>query len=150
VVAGGRGGFEGFGESFRMVRRFLGTSAIATLILLAIQYAVSFLAYPAIIPLQIAIFTSAQQNQMPHVTPVLIVLAVVGYALVIVGAYAYFGFAALVQTGLYLELRAALEAQPERMPLAYAPGAPLPPAELPPQSLTPADVPPEALPPASD
>ena len=44
VVTGGRDGFTAIGESFRLVVRFFGSSAIVLLVLLGIQYGISLLA----------------------------------------------------------------------------------------------------------
>lgn len=108
VIAGNRGGFAAFGESYRLVRRNLGASAITLVVLFAIQYGISFLALPAILPLQLSIMMSAQSGNagLPHFELWQLIVAGVGYTIVIGLTYLYMGFGALVKTGLYRELRA--------------------------------------------
>jgi hypothetical protein len=121
AVIAGRDGFAALGESLRTVRRHFGTSAIATLILFAIQYALSFVAYPFILPLQIAWIVDQPTGRHAtfHVPPTsTIVLAIVGYLLVGALALISFGFTALVQTGIYHTLRARDEPGPPASDLA--------------------------------
>lgn len=108
VIAGGRGGFSAFRESYLLVRHNFGASAITLLLLFAIQYGISFLALPAIFPIQFSIMMSAQSTNagLPHVELWQLILAGVGYTIIIGLSYLYMGFAAIVQTGLYRELRA--------------------------------------------
>jgi hypothetical protein len=111
VIAGGRGGFTAFRESFMLVRRNFGASAITLLLLFAIQYGISFLALPAIFPIQLSIMMSAPSTSgtLPHFELWQLILAGVGYAIIICLSYLYMSFAAIVQTGLYRELRARAE-----------------------------------------
>jgi len=110
AVGGGRAGFAAIRESFQLVRHAFGTSAIALLILWAIQQGISFLAVPFILPLQFGfMFSAANNDPTPHVALWLIAVAAGGYVLIIGASCAYVGYMALVQTGLYHALRARQE-----------------------------------------
>ncbi|GAC1575930.1 MAG: hypothetical protein NVS3B7_08620 [Candidatus Elarobacter sp.] len=112
AVMWGRGGFAALGESFRLVRRSIGRSALGFLMLVAIQYALSFLAYPLLmpilIPLQSAAVTatatdpSALLRALPSVT--VLVACGAGFVLVTLLSYAFYGYFALVLTGMYRSL----------------------------------------------
>ncbi len=104
VVAGGRGGFEAIGESFRLVRRFFVPSLIACLVLYAISYGISFVCMIPILPLELAVMPSAGETTA-HVPPIpLIVFGVLGYLLMIALSLAYTGFYAIAIVGLYRSL----------------------------------------------
>lgn len=109
VVAGRRSGVDAIVESIRLVRHKLAVSALATLILFAIQYAGSFVVFPFLLPMQFAIMTSTANGQqgLPHLEAWQFALAVTGYILLFVLAGASMGFNALVQTGLYRALQPA-------------------------------------------
>lgn len=104
VVSGGRGGFAAIGESFRLVRRFFGTSAIALLVLLGIQYGISFLAAFAIFPLEFAVLPGPGQTE-PHVPPVgLLAVSGIGFVVALLVAQAYTGYYTIAVVGLYRSL----------------------------------------------
>jgi hypothetical protein len=104
VVSGGRGGFAAIGESFRLVRRFFGASAIALLVLLGIQYGISFLATFAILPLEFAIIPGPGQTE-PHMPPLgLILVSGMGFVVAMLAAQAYTGYYAIAIVGLYRSL----------------------------------------------
>ena len=109
VVAGRRSGVDAIVESIRLVRHKLAVSALATLILFAIQYAGSFVVFPFLLPMQFAIMTSTANGQQgpPHLEAWQFALAVTGYILLFVLTGASLGFNALVQTGLYRALQPA-------------------------------------------
>lgn len=100
VVAGGRGGFEAFGESFRLVRRCFGTSAIALLILLALQYVVSLVMYPVILPFDFMMLDN-KNGHVPQISPAMFVVGGVVGVVVGVALYALYGFRAIALIGLY-------------------------------------------------
>ena len=107
AVGGGRPGFTAIRESMLLVRHAFGTSAIALLILWAIQQGISLLALPFLLPLQFSFMMSAANNdKSPHVAVWQIALAAGGYILIIFASCAYVGFMAIVQTGLYHTLSA--------------------------------------------
>lgn len=119
VIAGGRGGFEAIGESFRLVRRFFGQSAITMLILLAIAYGISMIGGIALYPVE----TSAIQpgGTSFHVPPFpLLFGGGLVYLLSLIVTTAYYGFVATVLVGMYRDL----VSQPE--PIPAPPGLPPP------------------------
>jgi hypothetical protein len=107
VVAGRRSGIDAIVESIRLVRHKLAISALATLILFAIQYAASFVVFPFLVPMQFAIMTSTANGQqgLPHLEAWQFALAAAGYILLFALICASMGFNALVQTGLYRALQ---------------------------------------------
>jgi len=110
AVGGERSGFAAIRESFELVRHAFGTSAIALLILWAIQQGISMVAIPFILPLQFGFVLSAANNdQTPHVELWQIAIAGGGYVVIIGASCAYLGYMAIVQTGLYHALRARAE-----------------------------------------
>jgi hypothetical protein len=122
VVSGRFGGFAAFGESWRLVRRFFGTSLIAALILLAINYLISIVCSVVALPLQIVAASSSGSNAASIGALAAAVLfggivAIVGLAL----AYVYAAFYALAMTGLYRWLKARADAEDAA---AYATAAP--------------------------
>ena len=105
VVTGGRDGFAAIGESFNLVKRFFGPSAIVLLVLLAIQYGISMLASAPLFPIQFAIVSSAGQGTQPQLpAPGLLVFAGVWFVLAMVVAQAYVGFYAIAIVGMYRSL----------------------------------------------
>jgi hypothetical protein len=104
VVSGGRGGFAAVGESFRLVRRFFGTSAITLLVLVGIQYGIGFLGAFAIVPLEFGILPGPGQTE-PHLPPPgLCVVSGIGFVLAMLVAQAYTGYYAIAIVGLYRSL----------------------------------------------
>lgn len=104
VVTGGRDGFTAIAESFRLVRRFFGTSAIALLVLLGIHYGISLLATFAIFPLELAILPMLN-SPAPHFPAVpVIALAGLWFILALLAAQAYTGYYAIAIVGLYRSL----------------------------------------------
>lgn len=120
VVAGDRDGFSAIAESFRLVRGFFGLSALAEVILIAISYAFGFVVLPFLVPLQIAIATSPvdAHGRVPFSSVPMWTIAsvVIGYVLMFALTCAYQAFVALVQTGLYHELRARMETSVPAVP----------------------------------
>lgn len=106
AIVGRRGGFEAVGESFRLIRRFFVPSLVTWLALYAIQYALSFLMYGAIVPLQFSMASTGSSTtlQMPQV-PLLVFSGAGGIVTVLV-LLAYAGFSAIVLVGLYRDLTA--------------------------------------------
>jgi hypothetical protein len=141
VVCGGYGGFEAFRESWRLVRRYAGTSAIAILILLAIQYLIVMVMYVGILPLEIGIGAATSgSNHVPNlglVIPLFVLLGVV-MILTLLLSYGFAAYHTLAIVGLYRWLRARAVAEDAAAlvtgPLAFA-GVPLPPAPEPPAPL---------------
>ena len=112
VVAGGRGGFEAIGESFRLVRRFFVPSLVSILVLIAIWYGISFLGAFAILPLEFAILPRGSET-MPRMPPIpLVVASGIGYLVTTVVSTAYTGFFAVALTGLYRDLAPRETASP--------------------------------------
>ena len=143
VVVGRRGGFEAIGESFRLVRRFFGPSAITALILLAISYGISMIGAVAIYPVEIAAVPTGSDTSF-RVPPIpLLVGGGVGYLLTLVVSTAYYGFVATVLVAMYRDLIA----QPERVPVAPVVMTQIP-APVPPPAVSPAAPPAEPPPPA--
>ena len=106
VVSGGRDGFAAIGESFRLVRRFFGTSAIALLVLLGINYGISMVATFPLYPLEFAFLPRAGET-MPHIPPIGLLAATgLWFVLSMVVAQAYLGYFAIAIVGLYRSLRA--------------------------------------------
>ena len=104
VVSGGRGGFNAIGESFRLVRRFFGPSAIALLVLVGIQYGASFLSTLAILPLEFAVMPGPGQTA-PHAPPLGLALASgLVFVLAVLAGQAYTGYYAIAIVGLYRSL----------------------------------------------
>ncbi|HTD37149.1 MAG TPA: hypothetical protein VK669_06535 [Candidatus Limnocylindrales bacterium] len=117
VVVGRRGGFEAIGESFRLVLRFFGGSALTVLILYAISYGISMIGAFALIPLQFSVLPTGTDTEF-HMPPIpLVVGSVLGYVLSLVVSIAYSGFVATVLVGMYRDLIA----QPEPPPAAPPP-----------------------------
>ncbi len=105
VVVGGHGGFAAIAESFRLVRNYFSTSIVAALVLLAIQYGISFLSYPFVLPLQFAFMDSTQKGATIPIIPVpLAVLGGIGYLVILAALYVYQAFYALAIVGLYRSL----------------------------------------------
>jgi hypothetical protein len=141
VVCGGFGGFDAFRESWRLVRRYLGTSAIAVLILLAIQYLITMVMYVGILPLEIGIGAATSgSSRVPNlglVIPLFVLFGVV-MVLMVVFLYAFAAYHTLAIVGLYRWLRAraaaedaaALVAGAGAVPGILLPSAPEPPAAL--------------------
>jgi hypothetical protein len=106
VVSGRCGGFTAIGESFRLVRRFFGTSAISLLVLIAINYGISTVATFPLVPLELAFLPSAGET-VPHVPPIgFLVAAGLWFVLAMIVAQAYLGYSAIAIVGLYRSLRA--------------------------------------------
>jgi hypothetical protein len=114
VVCGGHGGFDGFRESWRLVRRYLGTSAIAILILLAIQYLITMVVYVGILPLEFGIgAASGGGSSAPNLGLLIPLVVVLGVVMIVTAVllYAFAGYHTLAIVGLYrwLHGRAAAE-----------------------------------------
>jgi hypothetical protein len=110
VVSGGCDGFGAIAESFRLVRRFFGTSAISLLVLVAINYGISMVATFPLYPLEFA-FLPRPGETMPHIPPVgLLVAAGLWFVLAMIVAQAYLGYFTIAIVGLYRSLRAQPDA----------------------------------------
>ena len=117
VVAGGRGGFEAIGESFRLVRRYFLASLIACVVLYGISYGISFIGAIPLFPLEFSMMPAAGQTT-PNMPPIpLIAFGVLGYIVTIALSLAYTGFYAIAVVGLYR----SLVAQPLPAPTPPAP-----------------------------
>ncbi len=112
VGTGGRDGFTAIAESFRLVRRFFGTSAIALLVLLGMYYGISMLASFSVFPLELAILPAVGATP-PHYPAIpVIVLAGLWCILALLAAQAYGGYYTIAIVGLYR----SLFAQPAGVP----------------------------------
>ena len=110
VVSGRCDGFTAIGESFRLVHRFFGASAIALLILLAISYGISTVATIPLFPLELA-FLPRPGETMPHIPAVgFLVAAGLWFFLAMIVAQVYLGYFTLAIVGLYRSLRAQPDA----------------------------------------
>lgn len=106
VVSGGRGGFAAIAESFRLVYRFFGPSAIVLLVLVAIRYGIGFLAAFAIVPLEFAMIP-APGHAMPQLPPIgLLTFSAVMFVIALLAAEAYGGYYTIAVVGLYRSLAA--------------------------------------------
>ncbi|MGD0053044.1 MAG: hypothetical protein ABSD03_14675 [Vulcanimicrobiaceae bacterium] len=112
VVGGGRGGFAAIEESFRLVQRYFGASALALLVVIAIQYAISLLFTPlnfvalAVLGFPMTPSTTPQPPPTLHLPPIPeLVVAGVLFFIAMACLYAYYGFYALMLCGLYRSLR---------------------------------------------
>ena len=147
VVVGRRGGFEAIGESFRLVRRFFGQSAITALVLLAIAYGISMIGGFAIFPVEMAALPQGSQTEL-RVPPIPLLLGGgLGYLVSIVASTAYYGFVATMLVGMYRDLVSQPEPEPVPVVAGYPAAAPGPP---PPSAPVPPAVPPPAGPPQQD
>ena len=114
VVCGGHGGFDAFRESWRLVRRYLGISAIAVLILLAIQYLITMVMYVGILPLEFGIGAATSgSGHVPNLGLVIPLLVLLGVVLIVTVAllYGFAGYHTLAIVGLYRWLRARAAAE---------------------------------------
>jgi len=113
VVSGGFGGFAAFGESWRLVRRYFGISAIACLILIALQYVISLALYVLIVPIEIGMALAGNGQATPSllVIGVLAVVLLVASLVMLVILYAYHAYYTLALVGLYRWLRARAAAE---------------------------------------
>jgi hypothetical protein len=145
VVVGRRGGFEAIGESFRLVRRYFGQSAITALVLLAIAYGISMIGGFAIVPLESAAMPGGSQPQFRIPPAPLLIGAGLGYLVSFFASTAYNGFVATLLVGMYRDL----VTQPEPAPVfaGYPPAAPPPPPPgvPPPAGPSPQDAPPPPI-----
>lgn len=130
AVVGRRGGFEAIGESFRLVRRFFGTSALTALVLVAISYGIGMIGGFAVYPVEIAAMPVGGSDPTAFRVPPIPLLVGSGlvYVVSLVASMAYYGFAATVLVGLYRDLIA----RPEPAPVSLAAAAPYPPPAPPP------------------
>jgi hypothetical protein len=128
VVVGRRGGFEAIGESFRLVRRYFGQSAITALVLLAIAYGISMVGGFAIFPVEMAAFPTGSQTEFRMPPIPLLVGGGLGYLISIVASTAYYGFVATMLVGMYRDLVAQPEPVPVQVFAGYPPAAPVPPS----------------------
>ena len=101
VVSGRRDGFTAIAESYRLVRRFFGTSGITLLVLLGINYGISTLASLPLYPLEFAFLPSVGQTT-PRMPPVGLLLAVgCWFVFAMIVAQAYLGYYTIAIVGLY-------------------------------------------------
>ncbi len=135
VVCGGYGGFEAFGESWRLVRRYLGTSAIAVLILLAMQYLITLVMYAGILPLEFGIGAAGGSPSAPNLGAAVPLLVLLGIVLLVTMAllFAFAGYHTLAIVGLYrwLRERASVEDAAVLRGPAVAAAAPMVPPAVP-------------------
>ena len=104
AIGGGRGGFEAISESFRLVQRFFVPSLITIIVLLGIQYGISFIGVIPILPLEFAVMPTGS-DQVPHFPPIpLLLFGGVGYLVSIALLLAYNGFYAIALVGMYRNL----------------------------------------------
>lgn len=123
VVSGGCDGFTAIGESFRLVRRFFGTSAIALLVLIAISYGISMTASFPLYPLEFAFLPTAGQPA-PHLPAVgFLVAAGLWFVVAMIAAQAYLGYYTIAIVGLYRSLHAQPSVEPPPRPIAPVPAA---------------------------
>ena len=106
VVSGGFGGFAAFGESWRLVRRYFGTSAITMLILIAINYLISMVAWVAIVPFEFMAGGSGQGHPTLGAIAALIVVGGIVGIVVMIASLVYTAYYAIALTGLYRWLHA--------------------------------------------
>jgi hypothetical protein len=141
VVCGGYGGFAAFRESWRLVRRYLGTSAIAVLILLAVQYLITMVMYVGILPLEFGLGAATSgSHSVPNLGVVIPLLVLLGVVLIVTMMllYAFAGYHTLAIVGLYRWLRARAAAEDAALvagPVAVAAVPLVPPAPEPPAAL---------------
>lgn len=133
AIGGGRTGFAAIAESYRLVRSTFVRSAIGIALLIAVQYALSLAAYPALLPL-IFPFLSASRASTPGAAlplpsvPLLIACGT-AYLVITLASFAYYGYFALVLVGMYRslvgrgELTGMVVGPAARAPGAGAPGA---------------------------
>ncbi len=122
VVSGGRGGFEAFGESFRLVRAYFVPSIIAMLVLYGIWYGVSLVGSVAIVPLEMSVMPEGSSDAGLRMPPIpLMIGSAFAYVITLVASIAYAGFIAVALTGLYRELTGRL-ASPQPAPRIELPG----------------------------
>jgi hypothetical protein len=124
AIVGRRGGFEAIGESFSLIRRFFVPSLVTWLALYAIQYALSFLMFGAILPLNSSIVPTGSQTALQFPPIPMLMFGGFSYAISVIALLAYIGFSAIVQVGLYRDLIA----QPDSAPPARPAPSPMPPA----------------------
>jgi|HubBroStandDraft_1064217.scaffolds.fasta_scaffold64537_2 hypothetical protein len=116
VVGGRRGGFAAVEESLRIVRRYFGASALALLVAIAIEYAISLLFTPlsffafALVGIPLTPPTTSTPPPTLHMPPMpALVGAGVIFFLAMACLYAYYSFYALLTCGLYRSLRECSE-----------------------------------------
>ena len=133
AIVGGTGGFAAIGESWRLMRRFFGITALAVLILLAIRYAVTFVAYVFIIPLQIGVSFAGNGHAAASIVALVVLagLLCIASLVLVVALCAEFAFSTLATVGLYRWLRARAAA--EDAAAAAGPPVPVGPAGAPPE-----------------
>lgn len=106
AVGGRRSGFAAVGESFRMVRRSLGRSALVMLCLCAIMYGINIVGGLALFPVQLAVIPSGP-DAVPQPPPLaLMIVCGAVYLVFMLASMAFNGFSALVIAGLYRLLAA--------------------------------------------
>jgi hypothetical protein len=128
VVSGRIGGFEAFRESWRLVRRYFGSSAIACLILIALQYLISLVLYVLILPLEVVMAVAGNGHSTASLVAmgiVAVLLAIVSLLMIVV-LYAYQAYHALAIVGLYRWLRARADTE-DAAAVAAAAAGPAPP-----------------------
>jgi hypothetical protein len=105
VVTGGRDGFTAIGESFRLVQRFFGASAIVLLVLIAIQYGISMVASVPLYVFQFATLTTMESHK-GGVVPALGALVLIGvwFVFAMIVLLAYKGYYTIAIVGLYRSL----------------------------------------------
>ena len=139
VVVGGSGGFGGFRESWRLVRRYFGTSVVAMLILYAFQYLISTVFSFALMPLEFGLMAAAGTDGKPSYAALggLGILLLIVVLVMLVVLFAYQAYFTLALTGLYRWLHARADdedrAAAAGVPLlatAAVPEPPAPPATL--------------------
>ncbi len=107
VVTGGRDGFTAIAESFRLVLRFFGSSAITLLILIAIQYGIGIVGSLPLYPLQFAMMASMGNQSTPHLPAIgagFLAFAVLWFVVIMIAGQAYTAYYTVALVGLYRSL----------------------------------------------
>jgi hypothetical protein len=100
IVVGGRGGFAAVGESFSLVGRSLGRSAVLLLVQIALSYALGYVTSIAIAPLALSMIRLGTEPALQAPPFVLVAGALVGLVYVL-GSMALGGFSTIALSGFY-------------------------------------------------
>jgi hypothetical protein len=101
IVAGGRGGFAAVGESFRLVGRSLGRSAVLVLVQIALSYALGYVTSIAIMPLALSVIRLGTEPALQAPPLVLVVVGAFTALVYMLGSMALGGFSTIVLVGFY-------------------------------------------------
>jgi hypothetical protein len=101
AVAGGRGGFAAIGESFRLVRRSPGRSAVLFLVGITISYLFGYVAEIGIAPMALSMIRLGAEPALQAPPLVLAVVGVFAGLATVLGGIALSGFYTIVLVGFY-------------------------------------------------